>query len=201
MYINYNLMTERNLTLYELGVLQIIKQNKIDDLSKEIEFEVKGTQIVEKMLNIGYIEFIKGKKGQTEYQTIRITKLGNEVLDLISTPLITDGDIQMYNYLCDMYLQEDATRTLGNRKAGLRYCAEFRQIMGFTLHEMYWLCVMFVNNVTFTKVLEYIFFSKKDNPYGKFKDNLESSKIYQFWMDNEFEIREFWMKQIKTENS
>lgn len=199
MFVNYEIMTSKHLSIRELGILQLIKQNKIEDLSQEIEFEVKGTEIIEKFLNIGYIEFIKGKKGQTQYQTIRTTKLGNEVLDLIATPIIQDSDIQMYNYLCEMYMNEDATRTLGNRKAGLRYCAEFRQILGLTPHEMYWLCFMFVQNMTFTRVLEYIFFEKKHFPYGKFKDNLDSSKLYQFWMDNEYEIREFWAQKIKTE--
>ena len=197
MYINLEILKSRNVTLWEIGVLQLIKQNRIEDLSEEIQKEVEYTPCIEKMLDRGYIEFIKGKKGQTQYQTVRITPLGNELLDLVSTPLVTDGDIEMYKYLCNMYLEEDATRTLGNRKAGLRYCAEFRQIMGFTLHEMYYLCEMFVNNVTFTKVLEYVFFEKKHFPYGKFKDNLDSSKIYQFWMDNEFEIREYWAKKIK----
>ena len=199
MYINFNLLNSRGLSLNDLGILQLIKQNKIEDLSKEIEKEVKDTLIIEKLLERGYIEFIKGKKGQTEFQTIRISKLGNETLDLISTPLVTDVDIQMYNYLCTMYLEEDATRTLGNRKAGLRYCAEYRQIMGFTPHEMYWLCSMFVNNVVYTKVLEYVFFEKKNNPYGKFKDNLDSSKLHQFWCDNEYEIRTFWEEKIKIE--
>lgn len=198
-YINAELLKSRNLSLYELGLLQLIKQNRIEDLSKEIEQEVRDTQTIEKLLENGYIEFIKGKKGQTEFQTIRTTKLGTETLDLISTPLVTDTDIQMYNYLCTMYLEEDATRTLGNRKAGLRYCTEYRQIMGFTPHEMYYLCEMFVNNVAFTKVLEYIFHSKKENPYGKFKDNLDSSKLHNFWLDNEYEIREYWAKKIKTE--
>ena len=171
----------------------------IEDLSKEIELEVKDSHIIETLLRNGYIEFIKGSKDQTEYQKIRTTKLGTETIDLISTPIIQDADIQMYNYLSTMYLEEDSTRILGNRKAGLRYCAEFRQIMGFTPHEMYYLCQMFVANTTFTKVLEYIFFEKKQFPYGKFKDNLDSSKIYQFWCDNEYEIREYWTKQIKTE--
>jgi hypothetical protein len=58
---------------------------------------------------------------------------------------------------------------------------------------------MFVANMPFTKVLEFVFFSKKENPYGKFKDNYESSKIYLFWQDNEYEIREYWAKKIKTE--
>jgi len=198
MYINVELLKSRNLSLLELSVLQLGKQARIEDVSAVLS---ENSEVVESLLQKGYFELIKGKKGDEYFSKIRATKIGTETLDLISTPLITDGDIQMYNYLCELYLQEDATRQLGNRKAGLRYCSEFRQIMGFTLHEMYWLCYMFVQNTTYTRILEYIFFSKKENPYGKFKDNLESSKIYQFWMDNEYEIREFWGKQIKTENS
>jgi len=195
-YININLLKSKNLSLLDLQVLQLAKQMRIEDVSEVLsEYSLN----VNSLLSIGFLESIKGKKGDNDFQKIRATKLGTDTLDLISTPLVTDVDIQMYNYLCNMYLEEDATRTLGNRKAGLRYCAEFRQIMGFTPHEMYYLCQMFVANTTYTKVLEYIFFEKKNNPYGKFKDNLDSSKIYQFWCDNEYEVREFWAKQIKTE--
>ena len=195
-YINVELLKSRNLSLLDLQILQLAKQMRIEDVSDVLsEYSLN----VNSLLGVGYLESIKGKKGDNEFQKIRTTKLGTETLDLISTPLVTDTDIQMYNYLCTMYLEEDATRTLGNRKAGLRYCAEYRQIMGFTPHEMYYLCEMFVNNVTFTKVLEFIFFSKKENPYGKFKDNLDSSKLHNFWLDNEYEIREYWAKKIKTE--
>jgi hypothetical protein len=195
-YINLELLKQRNLSLLDIQILQLAKQARIEDVSAVLsEYSLN----VNSLLTAGYLEAIKGKKGETEFQKIRTTKLGNETLDLISTPLITDGDVQMYSYLCQMYTEEDTTRSLGNRKAGLRYCAEFRQIMGFTLHEMYWLCYMFVQNTTYSKILEYIFFEKKNNPYGKFKDNLDSSKLYLFWMDNEFEIREFWAEKIKTE--
>lgn len=195
-YINVELLKSRNLSLLDLQILQLAKQQRIEDVSDVLR---EYSKEVESLLYLEYLETIKGKKEYGEFQKIRVSKKGSEILDLVSTPLVTDGDIQMYQYLCQLYMEEDSTRTLGNRKAGLRYCAEFRQIMGFTLHEMYWLCVMFVSNTTFTKVLEYIFFSKKENPYGKFKDNLDSSKLYLFWQDNEFEIREFWAQKIKTD--
>jgi len=195
-YINTKLLKSRNLSILDIQILQLAKQARIEDVSDVLsEYSLN----VDSLLNLGYLESIKGKKEDNKFQKIRTTKLGNETLDLISTPLITDGDIQMYSYLCQMYTEEDTTRTLGNRKAGLKYCAEFRQIMGFTLHEMYWLCYMFVQNTTYSKVLEYIFFEKKNNPYSKFKDSLDSSKIYQFWCDNEYEIREFWAEKIKIE--
>lgn len=194
MYINTELLKSRNLSLLDLQIIQLGKQARIEDISDVLS---QWLPIVEDLIEKGFLELIKGKKGESEFQRIRATKLGNEVLDLISTPIVQDVDIEMYNYLVSMYLEEDNTRVVGNRKAGLRYCAEFRQIMGFTPHEMYYLCLMFVQNTTFTKVLEYIFFEKKHFPYGRFKDNLDSSKLYQFWCDNEYEIREFWAKKIK----
>lgn len=194
MYINTELLKSRNLSLLDLQIIQLAKQARIEDVSDVLS---QYLPIVEDLIERGFLELIKGKKGESESQRIRATKLGNETLDLISTPIVQDVDIEMYNYLVSMYLEEDSTRIVGNRKAGLRYCAEFRQIMGFTPHEMYYLCLMFVQNTTFTKVLEFIFFEKKHFPYGKFKDNLDSSKLYQFWMDNECEIREFWKQKIK----
>ena len=198
MYINYDILKSRGLNLKDLGILQLIRQNKIEDLSTHIEHETKDVNPIEKLSNLTYTELIKGVKGQSEFQRLRITKKGADLLDLINTPDVTDGDMTMYQYLCDLYLQEDSTRSLGNRKAGLRYCAQFRQIMAFSLHEMYWLCYYFVANVEYTKVLEYIFFSKKEHPYGKFKDHIESSKLFLFWEDNEYEIREYWAEKIKN---
>ncbi len=195
MYINIELLKSRNLSLLDLQVIQLSKQARMEDVSELLS---QYLPIVEDLITKGYLELIKGKKGDSEFQRIRATKLGLEVIDLISTPIVQDVDIQMYNYLTSMYLEEDATRTIGNRKAGLRYCSEFRQIMGFTPHEMYWLCYMFVQNTVYTKVLELIFFEKKHFPYGKFKDNLDSSKLYQFWCDNEYEIRDFWEQKIKN---
>lgn len=196
MYINLEILKSRNLSLEELSVLQLTKQARIEDVSDILS---DYSAVVNTLIQKGFSEEIKGKKEQNRFQKIRASKLGIEVLDLISTPCVTDGDIQMYQYMCELYINEDATRTLGNRKAGLRYCAEFRQIMGFSLHEMYYLCEMFVNNTTFTRVLEYVFFEKKNNPYSKFKDVIESSKLYQFWSDNEFEIRDYWAQKIKTD--
>ena len=195
-YINLEILKSRDLSLLELSVLQLGKQAKLEEMAEVLS---ENSETVDALLKKGFLELIKGKKGDSKFQRVRATKYGIDTLELVGTPLVTDGDIQMYNYLCTMYLEEDSTRALGNRKAGLRYCAEFRQIMGFTLHEMYWLCYMFVANTHFTKVLEYIFFDRKKNPYGKFKDNLDDSKIYLFWMDNEYEIREFWKQKIKQD--
>ena len=196
MYINHTILKSRALSLEEFTVLQLCKQARIEDVSDLLR---EYSSVVESLYNKELISPIKGKKGDDTWTLWRTTKKGLECLDLVTTPDVTDGDLQLYQYLCEMYLEEDSTRTLGNRKAGLIYSSQFRQIMGFSLHEAFYLYEMFISNVTFTKVLEYIFFSKKENPYKKFKDSLNDSKIFQFWEDNEFEIREYWANKIKTE--
>lgn len=193
-YINLLILKLNNLSLLEHSVLQLCKQARIEDVSSTLK---ENGKIIISLQKKGLISTIKGKKGEDECKLWRATKIGTELLDYISTPDILDGDIQMFHYLCDMYLQEDKNRKIGNRKASLICCAQFRQILSLTLHEMYYLCEMFINNMAYTKILEYIFFERKHNPYGKFKDNLEASKLYQFWMDNEYEIRDYWKLKIK----
>lgn len=200
MYINYEILTSKGLTLYELGVLQLIKQSKIEDLSQQIEFLVSNTSIIEKLSNIGYIEFIKGRKGQTQFQCIRTSKKGNEVLDDISTPKITEGDLKMRDYLIEMYLNhEDTERTVGNKKKIAMYISIMRNRLNLTLHEFFYLCEYFLAEYPYTKVLEYIFFNSNKNRYGKFENNMEDSSLYQFFDGKRKEVEHYWSKRIRDE--
>jgi len=198
MYINYEVLTSKGLTLYELGVLQLIKQNRIEDLSSEIEFLVSSTQIIEKLSNIGYIEFIKGKKGQTEFQCVRASKKGNDALEDIDIPKISDGDIKMRDYLVDMYLNhEDSERTVGNKKKIAMYISIMRNRLNLSLHEFFYLCEYFLSQYPFTKVLEYVFFNSNKNRYGKFENNMEDSPLYQFFDEKKEEVKNYWNLKIK----
>lgn len=197
-YINYEIMTSKQLSLGELGVLQLIKQSKIEDLSQQIEFEVQGTNILEKWLNIGYIEEIKGKKDQTLYQKLRTTKLANEILEDIETPDVTEGDLKMRDYLIEMYLNhEDTERSVGNKKKISIYISIMRQRLGLTLHEFFYLCEYFLAEYPYTKLLEYIFFNSNKNRYGKFQNNMEDSSLYQFYDSRKEEIQNYWNSKIK----
>ena len=164
-YINFEILTNRLLTLHELGVLQLIKQNKIEDLSQEIEFLIKDTNLIEKLSNIGYIEFVKPKKGQTQYHCIRTTKKANEILDDIGTPAVSDGDLKMRDYMIEMYLNnEDTERTIGNKKKIAIYISLMRNKLNLTLHEFFSLCEYFLAEYPYTKVLEHIFFNSNKKP-------------------------------------
>lgn len=199
MYINFKLAHERGFKTSQIIALQMIKQNKFEDLSYEIEEYIDiDLQWFE---DNKFVEYIKAKnKKQNKFELIRLSKKGAEVLDSMETPFTTNSDLVMSDYLCQMYLSsDDEGRTIGNVKLVRIYCAQFRQLMGLSLHEMYWLCHLFIQNQKYTKVLENIFFVKKDNPYGKFKDNIESSKLYQFYNDNKQDVENYWKQMIKEE--
>ena len=106
-YINLLILKLNNLSLLEHSVLQLCKQARIEDVSSTLK---ENGKIIISLQKKGLISTIKGKKGEDECKLWRATKIGTELLDYISTPDILDGDIQMFHYLCDMYLQEDKNR-------------------------------------------------------------------------------------------
>lgn len=195
-YINYKILTSKGLSLHEHGVLTLIKQNKTDDLSQQIEFEVKGTPIIEKLLNISYIEEIKGVKGQTFYQKLRTTKKGNEALDLISTPIVTEKHIRMRDYLIKMYLNhEDTERVVGNTKLIAIYISIMQNYLNIDIYQFYYLCEFFLSEQVFTKKLENIFMDRNKIRYGDFKNNIEDSPLYQFYEQRVKEVQEYWSQK------
>src|SRR6187402_2132957 len=154
-YINYEILSSKNLSLHELSILQLIKQNRIEPLSEQIKFEVSDTQIIEKFSNLGYIEWIKGKKGQSDFELIRATKKGVEILEDVGTPEATEAVLKMRDYLIEMYLNhEDEERVIGNKKTISIYISIMLNHLNLTLHEFYYLCELFLEHHKFTKKLE-----------------------------------------------
>ena len=190
-----------------LVVFQAIKQNRTEDRGEDIEPLLKENELVD-LETLGYVTFVKPKnKLDTKYDTVRLAPKGTKALELLHTIVGNNKDLQMAEHFCDMYMKKGESnasdegvenkRSIGNRKNVLIYIAEFRARMGFTIYEMYWLCYMFVEEVEYTIILENVFFDKNKNRYGKFKDNIEDSKIYQFYMDKEEAVKEYWKKKIK----
>lgn len=192
-YINYEILTSKNLSLYELPILQLIKQNKTEDLSNEIKFQVEDTQFIEKWLNIGYIEVIKGKKCQTEYQKLRTTKLGNKVLEDIGTADITEDSLKIFDWISELYKQSG--KDLGNQKKTKQFIAQFSKESGIEKNSLAFLIQSFVNDESqfdWSKVLQYLFF-KGDSVFAV-RFDLHSSRLYQFYQKNEDYFREQFKK-------
>jgi hypothetical protein len=198
MYINYEILTSKGLSLHESSVLQLIKQNRIHPLSEVISFETMGTDMIDKFSNLGYIDYVKAKKGQPVLETIRATKKAVEVLEDIETPIVTEDILKMRDYLQNMYLNhEDEDRVIGNKKLIGIYISIMINHLNLTLHEFYYLCELFLEHHKFTKKLENIFYDRNKNRFKEFKNNVEESPLFQFYDLRKGEVEYYWKLKIK----
>ena len=196
MYINFSLIRELGLPLNSVLVLFVANQNRIGDESTTLE-EFK--EVVRDLFDLGLLENVKRKaKSESLYNLIRISAKGKKILEDITTPEVTQGDCEMRDFLCNIYLDNpDEERKIGNKKAIGIYCSILRNHLSLSLHEFYYLCDYFLMEHKFTKLLEYIFFNKNKHRYSKFQDVIEDSPLYQFWEQKEEDIRQYFKLKIK----
>lgn len=193
MYINYKLLFESGLSPADYHVLVAAKISQIEDMEAVLAMLVQEDSMLEKLLEKRYIRLIKGKKGDSELARVRIDKKGSELLENLSIPEVTQGDLDMYDYLVGIYIShEDEDRIVGNKKKVKLYCAILRNHLSLSLHQFYWLCWMFLDEYKFTKKLENVFFDSNKNRYGKFINNIEDSPLYQWYDENKDKVEQFW---------
>lgn len=193
-YYNIKLLKQKGLTPIEVTYLQLIKQNRTEDVS-----ELLVDCDLDSFEQRGLVTYIKGKPTDSSLNRVRLSSKGKKWLTDIETPEVTEGDLKMAEYLMEMYIKmsDDEERTIGNKKKVKMYCAVFRQKLQLTLHEMFWLCYLFVEEYEFTKVLEKVFIDSNKNRYGNFESNIEDSKLYQFYDNNKEKILDYWKQKIK----
>ena len=81
MYLNVNLLKSRNLSLLDLQILQLAKQQRIEDVSDVLSNYSENVNV---LLNLGYLESIKGKKVNncTRDQVEQLALIIDELEDL-----------------------------------------------------------------------------------------------------------------------
>lgn len=197
-YFNDDYIHEKGYTLNDAVVLQLLHQNRTEGKEKSLSL-YSSKEMLEKFSENGLITSIKKKRvSDSDFSVLRITKKGRDLLDCFGTPKLTVGDSEMFDFLAEAYLRhEDEERTIGNKKKTREYCAIFRQKLSLTLHEMYYLCQLFLAEYKFTKVLEKVFFDKNLHRYGTFESNFEDAKLLQYLEENREKVEKVWDKHVK----
>ena len=192
MYVNFDLIESKGLSLHSFLLLQACSQNKTEDLGLYMEDNWEWVEM-KRLESLGLVEYIKGKKDQSLFSKARATVKGRDLLGDLETPLVTDGDLKMFDYLSSMYLEAgEEGRSIGNKKKTKKYIAIFRARTNLNLHEMYWLCWLFLEEFKYTKVLEYIFFNSNKNRYGTFEGSFDDSPLFQFLDENRPRLDSLW---------
>jgi hypothetical protein len=200
MYINFQLLRQINLSVSFIPILFAANQNRTSDESLTLSNELFADDL-KQLFELGILEQIKPKKkSDTVYNLTRLSAKGKKLLEDITTPEILQGDIQMFDYLVQIYLShDDKDRVVGNAKKVKMYCAILRNHLQMTLHEFYYFIELFLSDYPFTKRLENLFLDPNKVRYGTFINNVDASPIFQYWQKEEDNIRHYWANKIKTE--
>ena len=178
-------MSNANLNLYDLGVLQLIKQNKTEDVSEFLELSIVGTMILERFEVDNYVEYIKPKKkGDSVYKCVRTTKKANSLLESISTASVAEEDKTVFDWLKKHYLKMG--KEVGNGAKTQRHIRDFRIKTGIEKNNLLNLCLAFLqdeDNMTYNNILEYAFYKAPTAFETKF--NIEESRLYKYYLKRE----------------
>lgn len=191
MYINFVIAKNRGLSPTDVANLQLISQNKTEDLEEIITDNIQ-LSILNWYQELEYVTLVKAKNKSDSIQNrIRLSPKGNDLLEDLQVPQINDDDLQLYNWLEKTYHKEG--KELGNRKKTKLYIALFRVNSGIDRNKLALLCKAFMNDSSqfeWSKKLEFLFF-KPGNVFSV-KFDLEQSKLYQYYIkhkehfDNKF---------------
>lgn len=191
MYINFVIAKNRGLSPTDVANLQLISQNKTEDLEEIITDNIQ-LSVLNWYQELEYVTLIKAKNKSDSIQNrIRLSPKGNDLLEDLQVPQINDDDLQLYNWLEKTYQKEG--KELGNRKKTKLYIALFRVNSGIDRNKLALLCKAFMNDSSqfeWSKKLEFLFF-KPGNVFSV-KFDLEQSKLYQYYIkhkehfDNKF---------------
>lgn len=191
MYINFELAKTKGLTPTDVANLQLISQNKTENLWGIIT-ETISLQTLDRYQNLGYITLVKAKnRSDTIQNRVRLSSKGSELLEDLQVPEVNSEDLMLYDWLEATYKKED--KEIGNRKKTKLYIALFRSHSGIDRNKLALLCKTFMNDSSqfeWSKRLEFLFF-KPGNVFSV-KFDLEQSKLYQYYLkhkeqfDNKF---------------
>lgn len=191
MYINFDLVKKKELTLTDVVNLQLISQNKNESL-EEIITESISLGTLDSYQDRGLVVLIKAKNKRDSIQNrIRLSPKGHDLLEDLQVPEINEDDLKLYNWLEATYKKEG--KELGNRKKTKLYVSLFRANSGIDRNKLALLCKTFMNDSSqfeWSKRLEYLFFKPSNSFSVRF--DLEQSRLYQYYIkyqedfDNKF---------------
>jgi len=181
MWINFKLLEQKGMTPQDLLMLQAIKQNKGEDLSRVI-LELGGRdEYLSSLVDMKVLKVVKGKKSDALQKLVRLDVAGEGLLEDVTTALVEEQDLILFQWLEKIYRSQG--KEIGNRKKGKRFLAQFRAESGITGNNLAILCKAFLDDdsaAQWSQKLEYLFFKAPNVFTVKF--DLGESKLYNYYL-------------------
>lgn len=181
MYINFKLLKEKGLAPVDVMFLQMIKQQKFENLETHLEIMLKpAPNYVTAAVERGWVSFVKGKAKDSELSKMRIADAGQKLLDDIETPLIEEQDIIVFEWVKKIYLKDN--KEVGNQKKAKSNIANFRVHSGISGNCLAALLRDFLKDEeaqAWSMKVEFIFW-KPENLYQT-KFDLNASRLWHYY--------------------
>ena len=177
MYINTKVVLDNELNLQQVVLMQLLKQNKNEDLSEWLE-SYNGD--IDVLRDKGFISEVKPKtKKESPYKRLRLSDKGNSTLEDLLTPEVHEDDKKICDWLVNHY--KKLGKDIGNRKRTERHIRDFRVQSGIIKNNLVKLCLDFLSeNEEQSRVLEYVWYYPKTAFATKFN-------IYDSWLFKHYE--------------
>ena len=179
MYINFNLLFEKKLTLQHLGALIAIKQKDWELFSEQL-FQSHKDNIIDLLLTQGYIQTLKSKSG------VSISKSGTALLKSLEIAGLNEEHKDQYAKFVEAYTAAGLPKEkLGNTKRGLEYYVAFVSETNYSFEEIYSTIESYIEEnsrepVYVRKLSDLL--CKQDNVYST-RFDLSKSKLYNLIKD------------------
>lgn len=168
MYINVNFLEKSGLSLIDVLYLQLVNQNRTEELQSYID-NLVPTESTSK-----YITRIKSGEA-------RLNKEGKEFLTKLQIPNLHENDEKLADYLLNKYKEEELN--VCSKPKLLKLIAWFRGETSLTHREIYQLIVSYfeTEESKYNKRLDYLFW-KPETAYSTQK--ITDSRLYNWYESN-----------------
>lgn len=180
MYLNTKFISKKGLILKDIINLQLIHQNKTEDMSTLIELEIHPRDL-NIYLEDGYIHYVKAKKAnQNPLELLRLTDRGKKTLDNAQTPLVTEDSLKIFEWVRSIYV--NSGKEIGNQKKCKIYIEEFSKESGIYQNELALLIKTFLDDekeFEFSQKMEFLFF--KGSSLYSTRFDINQSRLFQYY--------------------
>ena len=181
-YINTKILEQKNLNLTQVALLQILHQNRTEDMSELLESYNDDLDVLK---DRGFIDEVKAKnKQESVFKLLRLSKTGKSVLDTVETPEVSEDDLKIFNWVAGIYA--NTGREIGNAKRTKMFISQFSKESGISKNSLAFLIQTFINDESqfdWSRKLQNLFF--KGESVFSVRFDLHSSRLYQYYLKNE----------------
>ena len=182
MYVNFQLLLDRDLFPQDLIFLQAVKQQKTEDISNFVAM-VMDDERYNFLTKKDYITQIKGTKNMSEIERIRLTKKGVKLLNELQVSMVTEEDLVLRDWLIEKY--NDMGKIVGNKTKIGTGIAQFRGHTGIDKNKLAYLLQTFINdvdNMEYNQKLEKVLYSSKSVFATRF--NINECRLNDYYLKN-----------------